>query len=141
MITTTYTAPSDRIMLAAPETSSTRARRNRLVESVLRLGCGATTDPDFRPHNDHESSAAAGGPLSARVSGSGFGPRPGDPAEPVVNPTERQPPGEPSGPGSDDVALIIAGWSDHPFAMADLTSALPPPTPSSCARTVAITGG
>lgn len=58
MITTTYTAPGDRIMLAAPktaETSSTRARRNRLVESVLRLGCGATTDPDFRPHNDHES--------------------------------------------------------------------------------------
>jgi hypothetical protein len=137
MITTTYTAPGDRIRLAdgeAPETRTGRTRRDRLVESVLRLGRGATTHPDFRPHSDHESSAAGGLP-GAPGSGSGLGSRPGDLAEPVANPTDRQSPGEPSGPGSDGFALIIAGWSDHPadpFAMADFTPALAP------ARTVVV---
>lgn len=132
MITTTYTAPGDRIMLAdgeAPETRTGPTRRDRLVESVLRLGRGATTDPDFRPHSDHESSAAAGGLPGAPGSGSGLGPRPGDAAEPVANPTDHQDRGEPSGPGSDGFALIIAGWSDHPadpFAMADWTPLLAP---------------
>ncbi|WP_433470656.1 hypothetical protein [Saccharomonospora azurea] len=131
MITTTYTAPGERIMLAdggSPETRAGRTRRDRLVESVLRLGRGATTHPDFRPHSDHESSAARGLP-GAPGSGSGLGPRPGDLAEPVANPTDKQSPCEPSGPGSDGFALIIAGWSDHPadpFAMSDFAHALAP---------------
>ncbi|MBK0868682.1 hypothetical protein INP57_17865 [Saccharopolyspora sp. HNM0986] len=132
MITTTYTAPSDRIMLAdgeAPATGSSLTRRDRLVESVLRLGRGATATPDHRAHGDHESATAGEGLPGARGSGSGLGPRPGDLAEPVANPTDQQPLDQSSGPGSDDFALIIAGWSDHPadpFAMADWTPLLAP---------------
>ncbi|GAB3681997.1 hypothetical protein REH65_24590 [Saccharopolyspora sp. ID03-671] len=132
MISTTYTAPGDRIMLAAPEapaTGSSRTRRDRLVESVLRLGRGATTGPDFRPHSDHEFAAAGGGLPGARGSGSGLGPRPGDVAEPVANLTDQKSLGESFGPGSDGFALIIAGWSDQPadpFAMADWAPLLAP---------------
>lgn len=132
MITTTYTAPGDRIMLAdgeAPATGSSRTRRDRLVESVLRLGRGATTTLDLRTHGDHGANTAAGFLPSTRESGAGLGPRSGDLAEPVANPTDRQSPGEPSGPGSDGFGLIIAGWSDHPadpFAMTDWTPLLAP---------------
>lgn len=132
MITTTYTAPGDRIMLADPETPATgasRTRRDRLVESILRLGRGATTGPDFRPHSDLDCAAAGGGLPAAPGAGSGLGPRPGDATDPVANPTDRQSLGEPSRPGSDGFKLIIAGWSDHPadpFAMADFTPALAP---------------
>lgn len=47
LITTTDTAPGDRILLADPATTPTtsRTRRERLVESVLRLGRGASTTP------------------------------------------------------------------------------------------------
>lgn len=132
MITTTYTASGDWIMLAdgeTPATGASRTRRDRLVESVLRLGRGATTTSDHRAHGDHESAAAGEGLPGARGSGAGFGPRPGDLAQPVANPTDQQSPGEPSGPGSDGFALIIAGWSDHPadpFAMADWIPLLAP---------------
>ncbi|WP_157182780.1 hypothetical protein [Sciscionella marina] len=132
MITTTYTAPGDRIMLAAPEsptTGSSRTRRDRLVESVLRLGRGATTDPDFRSHSDQEFAAAGGELPAAPGSGSGPGPRGCDTTDPVANPTDRPSPGEQSGPGSDGFELIITGWSEQPadpFAMADFTAALAP---------------
>ncbi|WP_338600630.1 hypothetical protein [Saccharopolyspora sp. SCSIO 74807] len=132
MITTTYTAPGDRIMLAdgeAPATGSSRTRRDRLVESVLRLGRGATATPDHRAHGDHESATAGEGLPGARGSGSGLGPRPGDAAEPVANPTDQQPLDESPGPGFDGFELIIAGWPDHPadpFAMDDWTPLLAP---------------
>ncbi|MCI2420051.1 hypothetical protein MOQ72_21655 [Saccharopolyspora sp. K220] len=132
LITTTYTAPGDRIMLAdteTPATGASRTRRDRLVESVLRLGRSATTAPDYRSHLDHESAAAGGGPPSTSVSGSGLGHQSGDPVKWVANPTNYQDRGEPSGPGSDGFTLIIAGWSDHPadpFAMADWAPALTP---------------
>ncbi|WP_338595412.1 hypothetical protein [Saccharopolyspora sp. SCSIO 74807] len=132
MITTTYTAPGDRIMLAAPKspaTGSSRTRRDRLVESVLRLGRGAATDPDSRPHSDQEFAAAGGELPAVPGSGSGLGPRDGDTTDPVANPTDRQSSGEQSDPGSDGFELIIADWSDHPadpFAMADWTPLLAP---------------
>ena len=132
MITTTYTAPGDRIMLAAPESPTTgpsRTRRDRLVESVLRLGRGATTDPDSRPHNDQEFAAAGGELPAVPGSGAGLGPRDGDTTGPVANPTAPHSPAEQPDPGSGDFALIIAGWSEQPadpFAMADFTAALVP---------------
>lgn len=132
LITTTYTAPGDRILLAdtgTTPTTASRKRRDRLVESVLRLGRGASTTPDEQPPNDHESSAASGSLPGSPRSGSGLGPPSGDPAGPVANPTARQPDGEPASPGSDDVRLIIAGWSDHPadlVEVADYTPALSP---------------
>ncbi|GAB3677401.1 hypothetical protein [Saccharopolyspora tripterygii] len=132
MITTTYTAPGDRIMFAdgePPATGSSPTRRDRLVESVLRLGRGATATPDHLTRGDHGSDTAAGCLPGARESGSGLGSRSGDLAEPVVNPTDQQPLDQSSGPGSDGFGLIIAGWSDDPadpFAMADWTPLLAP---------------
>lgn len=130
LITTTYTLPGHRIMLVdsgAPAPTS-QQRRDRLVESVLRLGRGATTAPDHRLQGDHESDTSVRG-LSGIIPGAGLGPRHDHPAESVAIQTARQPVSEAAGPGPDGFELIIAGWSDSPvqsFALADWAPHLTP---------------
>ncbi|SDW39920.1 hypothetical protein SAMN05216215_100317 [Saccharopolyspora shandongensis] len=124
VITRTYTVPGDRIMLAtsAVPTSTSRQCRDRLAESILRLGRGATTTADHSPRRSPGSGTSGGCSSGTSRSGSGLGPRHDRLIEPVSNPTDRPSLNGPSGSNSDGFALIIAGWSDcpvEPWALAD----------------------
>ncbi|RKT86434.1 hypothetical protein SAMN05421805_10675 [Saccharopolyspora antimicrobica] len=131
MIITTYTVPGDRIMLtdAGAAMADSRERRDRLVESALRLGRSAATMPDHRSHSEHHPAPTSRGLHDTSKSGSGLGPRCDDTAGPVANPTGQQSLGEASSPDSDGFRLVIAGWSDHPvdpFAKVDWARVLAP---------------
>lgn len=93
------------------------------MESVFRLGRSAPAVPDVRSHSDHEHATTVGDLPWSSGSESGLGPQSGDAIAPVTKPTTRRS----SGPGSDGVDVIIAGWAKppaSPFAMADFTPVL-----------------
>lgn len=131
LITTTYSAPGDRILLASPDEPipASGQRRDKLVESVLRLGRGATTTPDHPHRRRHERDTVdEWSPLASR-SESGCGPHLAHSIEPDAKPADRPRRDNPSQLGSDGFHLIIAGWSNAPIkpcALADWTLDLAP---------------
>lgn len=120
MIVATHTAPGDRVALADAATLAARgscaAHRDRLIETVLRLGRGATNEPP-RSLDDALPSREVSGPGSGSRSGSGLGPRGDARQEPVRGPTVSAP------------ALIVFGCTRdpaHPRSVIDWAPHLAP---------------
>lgn len=67
---TTYTQPGECVLLACPDRLGSRARQDRLVETVLRLGRGVTTRPAANPRADHSTT----GPTRRQSTESESGP-------------------------------------------------------------------
>ncbi len=120
VIATWYSEPGDRVLLAdasEPMQGSSRAarrERDRLVESVLRLGRGATTDPAWLPHGDQQAGRQSDGPDEVLGSGSGLRPTDRRPRESVADRTGSPSPTGALKPGADRFALIIAGCASPP---------------------------
>ena len=84
------TARLYRVDPATTPTVTSRTRRERLVESVLRPDRGASTTRTERLADDHESSAAGWSLTGTTESGSGLRPRHNLPPLRVANPTDQQ---------------------------------------------------
>lgn len=123
-IVTTCTAPCDRVLLADPTHDPApvaRDRRDRLVETVLRLGRGATT----RPACDHHPRRLDSGPSAESRSESGPGPTPRGPVGAVVNRTQATPSRRDPSPRPDQFTLIIFGCATDPVEPASLARWVP----------------
>ena len=133
VITTTDTAPGDRVMLVATgetpvATSSSQPRRDRLVEFVLRLGRGRP------PVRTTALTTITSAPRRVAVWSTTQGPSPdSDPGRPTRPRRSRtRPAGSPPVAGRSGFRRfesITASWSEHPAGpstMADQTPLLAP---------------
>ncbi|GGM81012.1 hypothetical protein GCM10012275_59580 [Longimycelium tulufanense] len=115
-----YTVPGDRVALADaadPTVGGARAAReyrDRLVETVLRLGRGATVEPPRHAAGDHPRDGDAGLLGAGSWSGPGLGPDPEPPPGAVGGPTARAATDRPFGRHPDPLDLIILGCTRHP---------------------------
>ncbi|TDD43070.1 hypothetical protein [Saccharopolyspora elongata] len=127
-ITTVYAEPGDRVLIADvidPHQNPIQVAqelRDRLVQTVLRLGRGATAAPCRQSHRDHDGGVPVGGPTVEARSQSGLGPGPRGPVAVAVNRTGQHGPGPVPQPSADWFTLIITGCTSctaDPNALSD----------------------
>lgn len=136
VITTAYSEPGDRVALADADDStpvparSARERRDRLVESVLRLGRGATAEPARPTPETRRGHRGDNRPSAETGSESGPGPsldRPPDTAaDRPLSPSADDAPR----PRTDRFAVIILGCTRRPVDPGSLAEWAPLLTPA-----------
>ncbi|MFB9725677.1 hypothetical protein [Haloechinothrix salitolerans] len=117
-----YTAPGERVALADATTSTAhgswaaREHRDRLIETVLRLGRGATTEPPQPTGATPRRSQNA----DRNDAWSGSGPGPHQPPATVTEPAARAATDRTRDRNPDQFRLIIFGCTRHPAEAASV---------------------
>ncbi|NKQ57312.1 hypothetical protein HFP15_31045 [Amycolatopsis sp. K13G38] len=120
VITTAYSDPGDRVALAdagEPAPAPPRGapeRRDRLVESVLRLGRGASAEPALPTSKARRGDGGDDEPSTDAGFESGPGPALGRPPDTVADRTLRPSVDDAPRPRPDRFAVIILGCTDRP---------------------------